>query len=80
MINFDDLAKSAYIQYGLVTDFKNYQGLTMPQWEELPDTIKSAWLASTKYVFNIGLHINEKPPTVEAGDDGEFPEHWNRQM
>ena len=33
----------AYIAYGTTTDFKNYQGLPMPKWEDLTDTIRAAW-------------------------------------
>ncbi len=39
----DRLAQSAYHSYGAVTDYLNYQGLPMPEWKELPDTIRSAW-------------------------------------
>jgi len=39
----EELAKKAYSAYGQTTDFKNYQGLPMPEWENLPDTIKLAW-------------------------------------
>lgn len=42
----EKLAKRAYEAYGKVTDFKNYQGLPMPKWEELSDKIKQAWLAA----------------------------------
>lgn len=41
------LAKEAYSAYGAVTDFKNYQGLPMPEWENLTPTIKAAWKAAT---------------------------------
>ena len=45
-IHADDeaLAKRAYEAYGKTTDFKNYQGLPMPKWEDLPEKIKDAWL------------------------------------
>lgn len=36
----------AYIAYGTTTDFKNYQGLPMPKWEDLTDTIRAAWEAA----------------------------------
>ncbi len=41
------LAKSAYHAYGAVTDHKNYQGLPMPEWENLTDKIRDAWRAAT---------------------------------
>ena len=45
---FDEeaFAKSAYNAYGKVTEFKNYQGLPMPKWEDLPPTIQQAWRAA----------------------------------
>lgn len=43
-----DVAKIAYEAYGAVTDYKNYQGLPMPKWEELPSKIQQAWVAAAK--------------------------------
>lgn len=43
-----DRAKSAYRAYGSVTDFKNYQGLPMPEWDDLTEKIRAAWIAATK--------------------------------
>jgi hypothetical protein len=37
--------KDLYQIYGSVTDFKNFQGNPMPEWEALPDKIKLAWEA-----------------------------------
>lgn len=45
-----DVAKQAYHAYGEVTDFKNYQGLPMPEWDALTDTIKAAWQAAVESV------------------------------
>jgi hypothetical protein len=39
----EELAKKAYLAYGQTTDFKNYQGLPMPEWENLPEGIQKAW-------------------------------------
>lgn len=39
----DRLAQRAYHDYGAVTNHLNYQGLPMPEWEELPDKIRNAW-------------------------------------
>jgi len=43
----ESLARDAYHAYGAVTEFKNYQGLPMPEWENLTQTIKAAWRAAT---------------------------------
>lgn len=40
------LAREAYARYAAVTDWKNYQGLPMPQFDDLPDKIKEAWDAA----------------------------------
>jgi len=47
-----ELAKGAYEAYGLITDHKNYQGLPMPEWDDLTETIKQAWINFSSYVFN----------------------------
>lgn len=47
-MNIEQLAEQAYQAYGAVTDFKNYQGLPMPKWAELPPKIREAWCAATK--------------------------------
>ena len=46
----DELARIAYAAYGKTTDFKNYQGLPMPEYDELTDKIKQAWQASVTAV------------------------------
>ncbi len=40
------IAEEAYRAYGIVTDFKNYQGLPMPTFDELSKTIKQAWVTA----------------------------------
>jgi hypothetical protein len=37
------LAQEAYYAYGKSTNFLNYQGLPMPEWERLTPAIRSAW-------------------------------------
>jgi hypothetical protein len=45
-MNWELIAQSAYAAYGRTTDFKNYQGLPMPKWEDLPENIQKAWVAA----------------------------------
>jgi hypothetical protein len=54
VIHPDDLAlaKHAYEAYGATTDFKNYQGLPMPKFEDLPTLIQAAWLAACLAVID----------------------------
>ena len=40
------LAQIAYEAYGDMTGRKNYQGLPMPEWADLPPLIKAAWNAA----------------------------------
>lgn len=37
------LGETAYAAYGETTNHLNYQGLPMPAWTELGDTIRQAW-------------------------------------
>lgn len=46
--DLERLARAAYQAYGETTDFKNYQGLPMPKWEDLTPTIRAAWCAATR--------------------------------
>lgn len=50
MTNSEDLAQIAYRAYGETTDFKNFRGEPMPEWENLGDRIQSAWIAATEAV------------------------------
>lgn len=47
-----DLARKAYDAYGRVTDHKNYQGLPMPLFDDLGETIQKAWCAAVDAVVN----------------------------
>lgn len=40
------LGQLAYEAYGNVVDWKNYQGLPMPQWRDLGAHIQEAWTAA----------------------------------
>jgi len=37
------LEEAAYQAYGESTDWKNFRGDKMPEWEELPEAIQEAW-------------------------------------
>lgn len=49
-MTFPTPGQVAYDAYGRVTDRKNYQGLPMPGWQELPPKIKEAWEAAAEAV------------------------------
>lgn len=65
------LAKQAYYAYGGVTDFKNYQGLPMPEWDNLTDTIREAWKAAARYCFNDGFQAGQE----FEQNQGDEPDH-----
>jgi len=44
------LAKAAYAAYGDSTGGKNWQGLPMPTWADLPVTTRAAWMAAVDAV------------------------------
>lgn len=50
-----ELAEEAYLAYGKVTDFKNFQGNPMPEFADLPPTIQAAWIAAAAKVEEIVL-------------------------
>lgn len=41
--NWEAIADAAYMAYGLSTGGKNFRGEPMPDWSDLPETIRSAW-------------------------------------
>ena len=41
-----ELAQVAYAAYGVASDRKNYQGLPMPEWDDLPESIQQAWVSA----------------------------------
>lgn len=45
------LAQRAYQAYGSTTEFKNYQGLPMPEFNDLPQKIKDAWVNAAYTVY-----------------------------
>lgn len=46
MMSPDELGRIAYAAYGATTDYKNYRGEPMPQWDDLPTVIRRAWGAA----------------------------------
>lgn len=50
-MNGEDL----YGVYGSVTDFKNYQGLPMPEWKDLTEKIQLAWNTVAQYAETIRI-------------------------
>ena len=48
---YADVAESAYKAYGAVTGNKNFRGEPMPEFKDLPETIRTAWEAAALQVM-----------------------------
>ena len=46
-------ARIAYTAYGRITDFKNFQGDPMPEFDKLPDKIKQAWSSAANTIWDL---------------------------
>jgi hypothetical protein len=56
---FVEIARQAYNAYGRTTSFKNFQGGTMPAWENLPESIRVAWVAAvTQSTSEFVAHVS----------------------
>lgn len=53
----DTLARVAYAAYGNSTGHLNYQGNPMPTWDELPERIRTAWIAAARAVCDEQLRL-----------------------
>lgn len=43
----------AYTAYGRKVEFKNFQGDPMPLFDQLPDNIREAWIASAQVIWDL---------------------------
>lgn len=46
------LGQMAYTAYATATEWKNFQGAEMPDWYELTEAIRRAWILAAKAVRN----------------------------
>lgn len=58
MPSAEALARAAYAAYGEVTGYKNYQGLPMPTFNELSETIQRAWIAAASKSVEVATSIS----------------------
>lgn len=49
-IDYAMLAERGYNAYGDECNWLNYQGSSMPTWDELPQRIKNNWIAAAKAI------------------------------
>jgi hypothetical protein len=50
-----DLGPRAYAAYSEVTGGLTHDGRQMPAWEELGETIQTAWMAAARVAFAAGV-------------------------
>ncbi len=43
----------AYVAYGVQRNFRTHDDRPMPEWKELPDEIKAAWIAAAGAIWDI---------------------------
>lgn len=65
---FERYAQAGYEGYGISTGHKNYQGLPMPTYTDLPDKQKRAWLDAVKAVIG-EIVIRDGPDEEPWVDD-----------
>lgn len=53
------LAKKAYSKYALVTNFKNFRGEPMPEFDDLPELIQQAWMEASIFCFESGKQFSQ---------------------
>lgn len=46
-----ELAKAGYEAYGEFADWKNFRGDRMPDWDELPDPQRHAWVSAAGAMY-----------------------------
>lgn len=58
-MSLNELAMAAYTAYGDYVEWHNYQGLEMPAWTELGETIQGAWMAAASRVADLVTRTGE---------------------
>lgn len=58
-------AEAAYAAYGAVTDYKNYQGKPMPEFEDLTPQIQQAWDAACEGVLRHWLDVRFRDAVMD---------------
>jgi hypothetical protein len=75
--DWNKIAESSYNAYAISTGGKNYQGLQMPTFTELPDQIKIAWQVAVRHAVNVYNWQIKDPDALilaEAGWKGWKPD------
>lgn len=72
------IARSAYKAYGAKAGWKNYQGLPMPQWEDLTSRIQDCWEAAVRQTGFCLTGLHPGSMAYEPTDEylSPFEEHY----
>lgn len=71
-----EIAEMAYQAYAAVTDNKNYQGLPMPKFADLPVKIQTAWEAAVRHAWNVNVVGVTFDLTPEERERMLAPSRW----
>lgn len=63
----DTLGRIAYRAYGQATNNLNYQGLPMPQWDDLGEPIQAAWINAADMIRKVSRN-----PMIDAIDASQI--------
>lgn len=63
----ETIAQRAYEAYGMATGGKNYQGLPMPEWQNLPETVQLAWRAAVTCALEYSVNLYDMAVGVVTG-------------
>jgi hypothetical protein len=64
-VTWREVAKLAYQAYAANTGGKNYQGNPMPEFDALPEAIKTAWEAAIRHSVRVVLAASPLVPEEE---------------
>lgn len=73
-----DIAESAYKAYAASTRNKNYQGLPMPEWQNLTPAIQTAWEVAARQVGECVSLTGDTMPPDEQSWAGWVPPHLTK--
>lgn len=72
-------AATAYRAYGDSSSWKNYQGNPIPTWDDLPEAIRTHWVAATDAISVVGPPRTVEVVDVDVAMGTEYPDElWSR--
>lgn len=52
-MTIEEKARAGYEKYGDFVGWRNYAGLAMPKWDELPGKIREAWAVAAQEISTL---------------------------